>query len=60
MEKTITLKYLDKLSDKVWETIQRENLDRYSDRRIYLDSILDSIDKVYAVIKKGEYDGEDK
>ena len=54
MEKEITLKYLDKLGDEVWEAIKKENLYRYDDRRIYLDNVLDSIDRVYAIIVKGE------
>lgn len=54
MEKEITLKYLDKLGDEVWEAIKKENLWRYDNRRIYLNNILDSIDKIQAIIEKGE------
>lgn len=54
MEKEITLKYLDGLAEKIWEVIEKENLWRYDNRRIYLDNILESIDKIQAIIEKGE------
>lgn len=54
MEKRITLNYLDRLGDKVCEIKKKEKLDRYDNRRIYLDNILDSIDKIQAIIEKGE------
>ena len=61
MEKEITLKYSEELTEKIWEVIEKENLWRYDNRRIYLDNILDSIDKIQAIIeKKGRYDGQNK
>lgn len=53
MEKEITLKYLDKLGDKMWEVIEKEGLWRYDERRIYLDNLLMSIDRIQAIIEKG-------
>lgn len=54
MEKKITLEYLDKLGDKVWELKKKENLNRYDDRMIYLDSLLEDIDRIQNIIEKGE------
>ena len=49
--KQITLEYLDKLAEDIWDIIKKENNYRYSDRRIYLDDLLISIDKVEAIIE---------
>lgn len=54
MEKQITMEYLDKLGDEIWEVKKREKNNRYSDREIYLNSLLDYIDRIQAVIEKGE------
>jgi hypothetical protein len=54
MEKQITIDYLEKLADEIWEVKRKEKNYRYSDREIYLDSLLDYIDRIQAVIEKGE------
>ncbi len=54
MEKQITIEYLNKLGDEIWEAKRKEKNNRYSDRGIYLDSLLEYIDKIHAVIENGE------
>ncbi len=54
MEKQITMEYLNKLGDEIWKVKEREKNNRYSDREMYLNSLLDYIDRIQAVIEKGE------
>ena len=54
MEKQITIEYLNKLGDEIWEVKRKEKNNRYSDRGIYLDSLLEDIDRISAIIEKGE------
>ena len=54
IKKQITIDYLEKLADEIWEVKRKEKNYRYSDRGIYLDSLLEYIDKIQAVIEKGE------
>ena len=54
MEKQITIEYLNKLGDEIWEVKRKEKNNRYSDREIYLDSLLEYIDRIQTVIEKGE------
>mgnify|MGYP001243167293 CR=1 FL=1 len=54
MKKQITIDYLEKLADEIWEVKRKEKNYRYSERGIYLDNLLEYIDKIQAVIEKGE------
>ena len=54
MKKQITIDYLEKLADEIWEVKRKEKNYRYSERGIYLDNLLEYVDKIQAVIEKGE------